>query len=345
MGAIAGAGKAVRSAKPDDAAAGSGVAPLVSIVIVVKNGMPRLAEVLDMVARQEFDGGYEVIVIDSGSTDGSREAVPVHDPRFRLVEIEPATFGHGKTRNLGASLARGRFCAFLTHDARPANAHWLSELVRPLIEDDQVAGVFGRHIAYDEASPFTAWELETHFEGLRKWPKVWITDAREYVRNQGIRQVYHFYSDNSSCMRKSVWERHPYPDVDFAEDQLWAKEIVEAGYRKAFAWDSVVYHSHDYSPWQRLQRSYDEARALNELFGYEMCSSRSGALKQTIRTSGRDLVLSWRNRWFWSAPVATLLRPFDNFARQVGYYLGTMRPQFTQRYALLLSRDRRLRAQ
>ena len=58
-----------------------------------------------------------------------------------------------------------------------------------------------------------------------------------------------------------------------------------------------------------------------------------------------DLVLSWRNRWFWSAPVATLLRPFDNFARQVGYYLGTMRPQFTQRYALLLSRDRRLRAQ
>ena len=228
--------------------------------------------------------------------------------------------------------------------AAPANEFWLRELIRPLREDEAVAGVFGRHLAYETATPFTRWELETHFEGLRNWPKVRITDAREYVRNQGLRQVYHFYSDNSSCMRKSVWQALPYPEVDFAEDQLWAKQAVEAGHAKAYAHDSIVYHSHDYTPWERLQRSYDEARALNELFGYELGATKGNALRQTWRTSGRDLILAWRNGWIRQAPVATLMRPLDNLARQIGYYLGTKRPRFTRRHERALSRDRRLHA-
>ncbi|MBX3571397.1 MAG: glycosyltransferase family 2 protein [Mesorhizobium sp.] len=319
--------------------------PLVSVIIPVKNGLPHFRRVLDMLRKQDLDAPFEVIVIDSGSSDGSKEAVPADDPRFRIVEIEPSTFGHGRTRNLGVELSRGEYCAFLTHDAAPANEFWLRELIRPLREDETVAGVFGRHLAYESATPFTRWELETHFEGLRNWPKVQISDAREYVRNQGLRQVYHFYSDNSSCMRKSVWRTLPYPEVDFAEDQLWAKQAVEAGHAKAYAHDSVVYHSHDYTPWERLQRSYDEARALNELFGYELGATKGNALRQAWRTSGRDLILAWRNGWIWQAPLATLMRPLDNLARQIGYYLGTKRPRFTRRHERALSRDRRLQAQ
>ncbi|QND52685.1 glycosyltransferase family 2 protein [Phyllobacterium sp. 628] len=139
------------------------VTPLVSIIIPVKNGLPQFRRVIEMLSRQKFDAEFEVIVIDSGSRDGSKEIVPQDDPRFRLIEISSADFGHGKTRNLGASLARGEFCAFLTHDAVPADEYWLAELVKPLRENDEVAGVFGRHIAYPDASPFTRWELETHF--------------------------------------------------------------------------------------------------------------------------------------------------------------------------------------
>lgn len=318
--------------------------PLVSVIIPVKNGLPHFRRVIDMLKKQHLDAPFEVIVIDSGSRDGSKEAVPADDPRFRIVEIESSSFGHGKTRNLGVELSRGDYCAFLTHDAAPANEFWLQELLRPLREDDTVAGVFGRHLAYESATPFTRWELETHFEGLRQWPVVRITDAREYIRNQGLRQVYHFYSDNSSCMRKSVWRKLPYPDVDFAEDQMWAKTVVEAGYAKAYAYESVVYHSHDYSPWERLQRSYDEARALNELFGYELGATRRNALRQAWRTTGRDFLLAWRNGWIRTAPLATLMRPVDNLARQIGYYLGTRRPRFTERHQRALSRDRRLLA-
>jgi rhamnosyltransferase len=318
--------------------------PLVSIIIPVKNGLPAFRSVIEMVARQEIDADFEVIVIDSGSKDGSKDVIPRDDPRFRLIEISPSDFGHGKTRNLGASEARGELCAFLTHDATPIDTHWLNELIRPLREDPNVAGVFGRHVAYSDASPFTRWELETHFAGLRNWPRVRIDDAREYARNQGLRQIYHFYSDNASCLRKSVWQQVPYPDVDFAEDQLWAKQIVEAGYVKAFAWDSVVAHSHDYSLWERLQRSYDESRAFQRLFGYTLCGTMKLALTRALLNSLRDARLAIRHRWIFSYPVATLKMPFDNLARQIGHYLGSTKLDLAPGHVKLLSRDKQIQA-
>ncbi len=318
--------------------------PLVSVIIPVKNGLPEFENVLDALKTQVLDHPYEVIILDSGSKDGSMSIIPMDDPRFRLVEIDPRSFGHGKTRNLGAKLARGEYCAFLTHDAAPVDDFWLQELVKPLREDEQVAGVFGRHIAYEGATPFTKWELETHFEGLKNWKTVSITDAREYVRNQGLRQIYHFYSDNSSCFRKSIWEKYPYPDVNFAEDQMWAKQIVEAGYKKAYAWDSVVYHSHDYSIWERFQRSYDEALALNQYFGYELCPTKKQLLGQTWRTTIRDLGLAFKNGWWLSSPIDVMKKPFDNFARQLGYYMGSTKSEFAKKYDQQFSRDRQLQA-
>ncbi|MBB6262635.1 rhamnosyltransferase [Paenochrobactrum gallinarii] len=318
--------------------------PLVSIIIPVKNGLPAFRTVIEMLSLQELDATFEVIIIDSGSKDGSIEAIPVDDPRFRLIEITSSDFGHGKTRNLGVKEARGEFCGFLTHDAIPLNEYWLAELIRPLRDDPEVAGVFSRHIAHQGASPFTQWELETHFTNLKQWPRVKIEDAREYARNLGLRQVYHFYSDNASCLRKSVWQEIPYPDVDFAEDQLWAKQIVEAGYTKVFAWESVVSHSHDYSIWERLQRSYDEARAFQRLFGYRLCETKLSALSSGLRATVRDLRLAIRHRWIYRYPLATIKMPFDNLARQIGYYVGSTRLDLDPGYVKMLSRDKQIQS-
>lgn len=317
--------------------------PLVSVIIPVKNGLPHFRNVVEMLKEQKLEKSYEVIIIDSGSTDGSLEVVPANDKRFRLVKINSSEFGHGRTRNYGASLSKAKYCAFLTHDALPVDENWLSEIIKPMEEDDEVAGVFGRHIAYESDGPFVRWELETHFSGLKNWETVQIKDAREYARNQGIRQVYHFYSDNSSCLRRSVWEEFPYPDVEFAEDQIWAKRIVEAGFKKAFAWNSVVYHSHNYGIWERMQRSFDEALALNGLFGYELCPSMKQLFLQTVKTTGRDLKLAITNGWILKHPVYSFLKPFDNLARQIGYYLGTAKPAFVVGRAKTFSRDRKLR--
>ncbi len=313
---------------------------IASVIIPTKNGLPEFEDVIKMLQKQVLrEGTFEVIIIDSGSADGTLEAIPQKDERFRLIQISSKEFGHGKTRNFGVSESKGEFCAFLTHDAIPDDEFWLQSLITPMLKDDEVAGVFGRHIAHYGANPFTRWELETHFSGLKAFEIVKLTDARRYVSDIGLRQVYHFYSDNSSCMRKSVWYDYPYPDVDFAEDQLWAKKIVEAGYKKVFAWDSIVRHSHEFSPMETMRRSYDEARAFHQLFGYKLGADKKSGLKHVWGLTVRDYTLALKHGWWWRNPIHTFMRPFHHLAQQIGYAKGC---ESLGEKSKLLSRDARL---
>lgn len=308
----------------------------VSVIIPVKNGLPHFRDVCEALAKQDYDAPFEVICIDSGSTDGSDGVARDHG--FRLERIDPKTFGHGRTRNYGASLSEAEYLAFLTHDAIPADSRWLAELLAPLRADERVAGVFSRHIAHVDADPFIAWELEAHFDGLRAFPVVEITDRAVYDADQGLRQVYHFYSDNASAMSRRVWQDHPYPDVQFAEDQIWAQTVVEAGYRKAFAPDSVVRHSHSFGPFETLQRSFDESRAFRKLFGYSLSPSLLHVLRSGKYLVSRDIGNAFAKGWWRSHPGKTISRFFESFTRPLGHYLGA-RESLPAWMARLLSRD------
>ncbi|MCC4854074.1 glycosyltransferase, partial [Vibrio lentus] len=144
-------------------------------------------------------------------------------------------FGHGKTRNYGVSISNAKYCVLLTHDATPFNEDWLAEAVSIAERDDDIAGVFGRHVAYDHANFFTKRELKLHFDGFIGHEVVQLEDKVRYKSELGYKQFLHFFSDNNALIRRSVWEKIPYPDVNFSEDQLWAKAIIEAGYKKAYA--------------------------------------------------------------------------------------------------------------
>ena len=250
-----------------------------SIIIPVKNGGPLFETVCCMVANQEYSPGFSVLCIDSGSTDGSQDVVKKYG--FELLEILPSEFGHGKTRNLGAAETYGEFIVFLTHDAIPATTSWLKELTEPLREDSMIAGAFSKHIAHDNADPFIAWELETHFHNLEDYPVCSKEAEAKYMTDQTIRQIYHFFSDNSSCLRRSVWEKYPFPDVSFAEDQIWAKTIIEAGFKKAFARNSLVKHSHSFGPIETLRRSFDEILCFSSIIWLSTVRQSTALLRTT----------------------------------------------------------------
>ena len=91
-----------------------------SVVIPVKNGARHLGEVLAAVLAQE--DGLDVLVIDSGSDDGSPDIARAAG--VRVLEIAPEEFGHGRTRNLGAEHTEGELICFLTQDATPVEG-WL----------------------------------------------------------------------------------------------------------------------------------------------------------------------------------------------------------------------------
>ena len=109
-----------------------------SVLIPVKNGGALFGLVLDAVLKQQAPWPFEVIVVDSGSSDTS--VMQARQRGVQVIEIPPTEFGHGRTRNLLASLSQGDFLVFITQDARPASDHWLQQLVQACDSAPDVAG-------------------------------------------------------------------------------------------------------------------------------------------------------------------------------------------------------------
>ena len=124
--------------------------PVASIIIPAKNEASHIRACLDAIFSQDVDAPFEVILIDSGSTDGTPDIVAGYD--VRLHQIRPEDFGHGRTRNLGARMSLAPVLVFLNADAAPTHSGWLRGLISEL-EPPKVAGAYGRQIARDDAYP------------------------------------------------------------------------------------------------------------------------------------------------------------------------------------------------
>ena len=293
-----------------------------TVVIPTYNGGALFEQVLQRLSTQCLPWEYEVLIIDSGSQDGTVEAVKEF-PQFRLHQIDKQDFGHGKTRNLGAKMAQGEYVAFLTQDALPVNDTWLYDTVVLLECYPQVAGVFGRHIAYPEASEFTKRDLYNHFAKYDDLPLVFNKQlkASDYgLDEESWQHILHFYSDNNSCFRKSVWQEFPYPDVVYGEDQLWAKHIVNRGYSTAYAKNAVVYHSHDYNEQETFERSRVEAHFFNQYFGYEMINRGACSIDFVLDRLNRGDVEWGENHNLSAAEIAH--KCSLNIAGIAGYMQG-----------------------
>ncbi len=235
----------------------------VTIAILTYNGEQYLAQILAAIADQDYSGSHEVLVIDSGSTDRTLDIVAQY-PGVRLHQIPNAEFGHGKTRNLAAQLANGTYVAYLTHDAVPADSHWLAELLAPFELFPRVEGVVGRQVARRDCVPILKYEIDRVFETQGPEFGTTVTYATEaFDRNPHYWLPGAFYSDvNSAARRSFLLETVPYRDVDYAEDQLFGRDVLDKGYHKAYAARGAVEHSNDLSYREYKKRIFDEIVGL-----------------------------------------------------------------------------------
>ncbi len=255
-----------------------------SVVIPTLNAGPVLDKVLAAATTQKAPWPYEILVIDSGSTDETLNTVAKY-PSVKLHQIDKKDFDHGDTRNLGAELTSGEFIAFLTHDALPANDRWLFNLVTAIEHYPNAAGAFGKHLAWPEASAYTRRDLNAHFDMCATQPLYLHKDTNKQrfdTGDQKWHQLLHFYSDNNSCMRRSVWEKIPYRRTKFGEDQIWADDIIKAGYGKVYATRAVVYHSHDFDADETFERNKTESAFFRHFFGYELIKDEE-ALEKNLK--------------------------------------------------------------
>ena len=242
----------------------------VTICIPTKNGGKQLDRVLEAVFNQKTDLEYEVVCVDSGSVDDTLEIIQKY-PRVKLVQIQPSEFGHGRTRNLAASHGTGEFIYFITQDALPASDEWLDQMIRAIRKDDKCALGFGIHYPYPGCNLLDARDITMHFNGFgMENTYYWLDDRQRYAREEGYRHLLAFSSDNNACVRRSVFEKYPYEDVEFAEDQIWTKKMMEMGYHNVYCPYAPVYHSHNFPLREYFRRYFDEYKGLRELHGYRI---------------------------------------------------------------------------
>lgn len=294
----------------------------VSIVIPTKNAGQLLEQVLTAVFRQETEYLYEVICVDSGSTDETIDIIRKFP--CKLLQIPPQEFGHGKTRNYGASHGSGEFIMFLTQDALPADGHWIQNMVDAMKTDDEIAGGFGIHYPYPDCNVLDKRDLKRHFLNFGEENHLfYIENEAQYYGDKGYQQYLAFFSDNNSCLRRSIWERIPYQDVDFAEDQIWAREILEAGYKKVYCPGAAVYHSHNYPLKTYFHRYYDEFKGIYRVYQWKMFDSGKQVIPTILAIDRQDIgyILRKENnipkKWYWL--YYALKR---NFYRCFGAYLA-----------------------
>jgi rhamnosyltransferase len=243
-------------------------APLVSIVLPTRNGGELLDETLAAIARQRTDFAYEIVAVDSGSTDGTLQRL--ERAAQHVVRIPPSAFNHGLTRNLGIEHARGALVVLMVQDAVPASDDWLVTLVAPLLADPQVAGTFCRQQPRPAATVLAKRYLDYWVAASATPRTVRLAGQADLDRLDPRARLELCAFDNvCSCIRRSVWERIPFPDTPIGEDIEWARAVLLAGHRLEYVPDAVVLHSHDRSAGYEFARTYTLHRRLHELFGLQ----------------------------------------------------------------------------
>ncbi|MGH2812303.1 MAG: glycosyltransferase, partial [Actinomycetota bacterium] len=264
--------------------------PRATVAILTYNAGGGFQEVLDAVSSQETPFEYEVLVIDSGSSDGTVEIAKLH--RTRLIQISNEEFQHGRTRNLAMEMASGEFVVFLTHDATPASPFWLRELISCFEGDPKVAAAFGPHLPRPGTDPIVARELLHHFQnfGPKDRPTVHeIAPGPEGMAEYRAREAHlGFFSDVNGCLRRSAWAEIPYRELDYAEDQRMGRDLLEAGYKIVYCPAAPVYHSHSYGLREYFRRMYDEFTGLLIAVGYKEDRSLLGVFREGIASGARD---------------------------------------------------------
>ena len=121
----------------------------------------------------------------------------------------------------------------------------------------------------------------------------------------------------------------PLPDVMYGEDQLWAREILRKGYKKAYASTAVVRHSHEYSFRETIIRSNTEWHFYNALLGEKLPSSKRDVINMVERACSTDRKAQKSYPDISNEDLVKRRRL--HFARACGYYLagkghGEIRP-------------------
>ena len=289
---------------------------MISVLIPVKDGGSDLVRCLQAIAAQKVDDQVEVVVVDSGSSDGS--AKRARELGAAVHEIPASEFVHGATRNLAARLSKGDVLVFTTQDAIPATDHWLARLVAAL-DGDGVVGAYGRQLPHEDATPPEQFFLEFMYGASPR------TQRLRGIEELSFEQT--LFSNVNSAIPRSVWEASPFrDDVTMSEDQEWSRRMLLAGHTIVYEPEAAVRHSHAYTLRGAFRRFYDSGASAGRSYvaGEESRAALRRAFRRYAVGELRWLWRTGRRRWIPYAAVYEL-------AKLAGLQLGLRKKDVTSR--------------
>ena len=210
--------------------------PETSLVIRTRNEEKYFELCLKAILRQSYKN-YEIIVVDSESSDDTLKLAKKYGARILPVKVKDFTYGYAL--NHGIEKTQGKYIVSLSAHAIPANKEWLQELILPL-KNKKTAASTSLQISMKDAWKHVAKDQK------KCWPN--------QKENQNV-----LMSNASSAFKKEIWEKFKFDEIlTGSEDHHWAKKCLKKNYRVEYANSSVVYHSHNENFKQVKDRFYRE---------------------------------------------------------------------------------------
>jgi glycosyltransferase involved in cell wall biosynthesis len=200
--------------------------PRVSVIVPVYNSEQTLPDCLDALQNQTVPAStFEVIVVDDGSSDGSKD-LPSFIPRVRFLSIHHQ--GPAAARNFGVQHASGEILLFTDADCVPC-PDWIEKMIAPFEQAD-IVGVKGAYLNHQRS--LVARFVQAEYEG-------------KYARMEKERYI-DFIDTYSAGYRRDIFLKQGGFDISFStssvEDQELSFRLATAGHKMVFVPAARVVH-------------------------------------------------------------------------------------------------------
>ncbi|MEL0097754.1 MAG: alcohol dehydrogenase catalytic domain-containing protein [Planctomycetaceae bacterium] len=217
-----------------------------SIIVRAFNEAKHLPALFHAIDSQNYRD-FEIILVDSGSYDRTREIAQAHGAR--LVRISSHDFTFGYSLNIGIEAALGEYMVMVSAHTQPTDKFWLERLIAPLKQEDVVM-CYGRQIGV----------AESKFPEANDFDRFFGPSARE----DSPRNIQ--ANNANSAIRKSQWREKKFnPLLPGLEDADWATHWLRRNRRVVYVPDATILHIHEETWPQVHRRFYREAVAARRM--------------------------------------------------------------------------------
>lgn len=276
---------------------------------------------------QQNTSNFEVILVDSGSTDATIEIANNGGWDFpvQILNIQPEQFSFGRSLNLGIQHALCDIIVIASAHVYPVYPDWLERLISPF-SNAKVALTYGKQRG-GETTRFPEHQI------FERW----------YPEQSKIQESNPFCNNANAAIRKEFWEDHMYDEsLSGLEDLEWAHWVIDQGYQVAYVAEAEIVHVHEDHPSGVYNRYRREAMAFKRIFPQEQFGFFDfirlyfSNLTRDSATAVRDrkfLRESWTIIWFRLMQFWGTYRgyqqsgPLTQELRQTFYYPGSTKKQ------------------